>query len=143
MVWNSILAGIVYQHQSIEQLRRELSRNAQLCWLCGFDLLRGQAAVPVSSVYSRFLGLLMTHTELINKMFDDLVEQLREILPGFGRILAMDGKVIRPKTFARRRKGLAGMSADGRRDIDANVGKKTCRGVRQDGTLWKLSLIHI
>ncbi|MDW7650898.1 MAG: DDE transposase, partial [Bacillota bacterium] len=29
-VWNSVLAGIVYQHDSIESLRRELSRNGQL-----------------------------------------------------------------------------------------------------------------
>ncbi len=29
-VWNSILAGIVFQHPSIESLRRELSRNAQV-----------------------------------------------------------------------------------------------------------------
>jgi len=38
-IWNSILAGIVYQHQSIESLRRELMRNAQLRQLCGFDFL--------------------------------------------------------------------------------------------------------
>ena len=29
-VWNSILAGIVYQHPSIESLRKELMRNAEL-----------------------------------------------------------------------------------------------------------------
>ena len=29
-VWNSILAGIVFQHESVESLRRELSRNGQL-----------------------------------------------------------------------------------------------------------------
>ena len=29
-VWNSLLAGIVFQHRSIESLRRELSRNGQL-----------------------------------------------------------------------------------------------------------------
>ncbi|GAW92753.1 IS4-like transposase, partial [Calderihabitans maritimus] len=29
-VWNSIIAGIIYQHPSIESLRRELLRNAQL-----------------------------------------------------------------------------------------------------------------
>jgi hypothetical protein len=28
-VWNSILAGIVYQHGSVASLRRELQRNAQ------------------------------------------------------------------------------------------------------------------
>ena len=29
-VWNSILAGVVYEHKSIESLRRELLRNGQL-----------------------------------------------------------------------------------------------------------------
>ncbi len=29
-MWNSILAGVVYQHPSIESLRRELARNGQL-----------------------------------------------------------------------------------------------------------------
>jgi len=34
-IWNSILAGIVFQHESAESLRRELSRNGQLRDLCG------------------------------------------------------------------------------------------------------------
>ena len=38
-IWNSILAGIVYQHPSVESLRRELMRNAQLRQLCGFDFM--------------------------------------------------------------------------------------------------------
>ncbi|MCR4420306.1 MAG: transposase, partial [Clostridia bacterium] len=58
-VWNSILAGIVYQHPSIESLRRELRRNAQLRQLCGFDPARGEKAVPPAWVYSRFLKKLM------------------------------------------------------------------------------------
>ena len=37
-VWNSILAGIVFQHNSVESLRRELKRNDRLRWLCGFDI---------------------------------------------------------------------------------------------------------
>lgn len=63
-MWNSILAGIVFQHGSIESLRRELSRNGQLRDLCGFI-------------------------------------------------------------------------CDGRRDIDADYGKKEYRGTREDGTLWE------
>src|SRR5699024_5087608 len=47
-VWNTILAGIVFQHDSTESLRRELNRNGQLRWLCG---LRGNQA-PSSYVYS-------------------------------------------------------------------------------------------
>lgn len=45
-VWNSILAGIVFQHPSIESLRRELLRNAQLREICGFDPCLGERAVP-------------------------------------------------------------------------------------------------
>lgn len=134
-MWNSLLAGIVFQHVSVEQLRRELSRNGQLRWLCGFDLHKGLDAVPPAYVYTRFLRLLFAHTDRIDAMFDDLVEQLRTLLPGFGRHLAMDGKAI--ETAARRRKGLSEMSPDGRRDTEADTGKKTYRGVRDDGTLWE------
>jgi transposase len=58
-MWNSILAGIVYQHTSIESLRRELMRNAQLRQLCGFDLLKGIDAVPSSNAYTNFLKRLI------------------------------------------------------------------------------------
>ena len=34
-VWNSILAGVVYEHPSVESLRRELCRNGQLRWYAG------------------------------------------------------------------------------------------------------------
>ena len=34
-MWNSLLAGVVFQHLSIESLRRELARNAQLREMCG------------------------------------------------------------------------------------------------------------
>jgi len=134
-VWNSILAGVVFQHNSIESLRRELLRNGQLRWLCGFDLAKGAAAVPPAHVYTRFLNLLLRHIEQIEHIFDDLVEQLRQELPGFGTNLAMDGKAI--NTHARPRKGLRDMSADGRRDTDADFGKKTYTGVREDGTTWQ------
>jgi hypothetical protein len=134
-VWNSLLAGVVFQHPSIESLRRELLRNGQLRWLCGFDLTQGAAAVPPAHVYSRFLKLLLGDFDPIEEMFDDLVEQLHQALPGFGTNLAMDGKAL--PTHARPRKGLQQMSSDGRRDTDADVGKKTYTGVREDGTTWQ------
>ena len=58
-VWNSILAGVVFQHHSIESLRRELFRNGQLRGLCGFDVSQAAAAVPPAHAYSRFLKLLL------------------------------------------------------------------------------------
>ena len=47
-VWNSILAGVVYEHQSVQSLWRELKRNGQLRELCGFEVEKGGAAVPGS-----------------------------------------------------------------------------------------------
>jgi len=81
-VWNSILAGLVYQHPTIASLRRELQRNAQLRQLCGFDLWKGLAAVPPDYVYSRFIKKLMNeYSHFVDEMFNELVEILTELLP--------------------------------------------------------------
>ncbi len=69
-VWNSILAGVVYEHRSVQSLRRELKRNGQLRELCGFDVEKGLKAVPGSWVYSRFIRNLMKHEEEIEAMFE-------------------------------------------------------------------------
>ncbi|WP_035180249.1 transposase, partial [Heyndrickxia coagulans] len=74
--------GIVFQHESIEKLRRELSRNGQLREMCGFE---GQ--VPTSYAYTRFLKSLIRDEEMMDKMFETLVEQLLERLPDFGKRL--------------------------------------------------------
>lgn len=93
-VWNSILAGVVFQHPSIESLRRELLRNGELRQVCGFSVLKGDLAVSPKCVYSRFLLRLFKHQEGIDAMLDVLVERLRELLPGFGTHLAIDSKAI-------------------------------------------------
>lgn len=126
-VWNSVLAGIVYQHPSIASLIRELSRNVQLRDMCGFT---GEA--PPQWVYSRFLKKLFCHEKLVNEIFDTLVEQCYAELPGFGRNLAIDGKAIR--SHARRKKE---GTPDGRRDLDADIGVKSYQGQREDGTTWE------
>jgi len=93
-VWNSILAGIVFQHVSVESLRRELCRNGQLRELCGFDPARGEDAVPPSYIYSRILVKLMRHADEVENIFTRLVDEIRVLLPDFGRILAIDSKAV-------------------------------------------------
>ena len=137
-VWNSILAGIVFQHPSIESLRRELLRNDRLRWMCGFDPVKtAKDAAPAPWVYTRFLKKLISHQDQIDQMFDALVEALREQLEGFGKRLACDSKGIRTHARPRGKKALAALAPDGRRDLDADFGKKTYRGVRKDGALWE------
>lgn len=127
-MWNSVLAGIVFQHDNVEKLRRELSRNGQLREMCGFD---GQ--VPPPWVYTRFLKTLMEHDAMVNDMFDNMVQQLQELLPDFGKHLAIDSKAI--SSFARHKN--SNDHPDGRRDTDADYGKKKYSGVHQDSTPWE------
>lgn len=102
-MWNSVLAGVVFQHISIESLRRELSRNGQLRQMCGFYSVSRKICrnnrkkteiVPPACVYTRFLKRLLEHEEEINKIFETLVEELKELLPDFGVDLAIDSKAI-------------------------------------------------
>ncbi len=138
VVWNSILAGIVYQHSSIESLRRELRRNAQLREICGFDLCLGERAVPPAYVYTRFCRKLMHCSEEIDKIFLRLVEEISALLPDFGRVLAMDSKAINSLARGRKRnKDDKIQKTDGRRDTDADFGKKEYRGHQENGTLWR------
>jgi hypothetical protein len=133
--WNSVLAGVVYQHESVESLRRELQRNGELRQLCGFNVLRGPAAVPTSEAYSRFLANVIRHEDDINKMFNDLVKKLIAFLPDFGEMLAIDGKAI--QSHANGKNNTEDKNRDGRRDMDADWGKKEYSGENKDGNAWQ------
>jgi hypothetical protein len=122
-VWNSLLAGVVFGHASVESLRRELLRNGQLRVVWGFDPVLGERAVPSSSAYTRFLKSLLEQEEFIQEMFDAVVAALHEVLPGFGRTLAMDGKAMRTHGRPRGEERLV-LEEDGRRDLDADFGVK-------------------
>lgn len=93
-VWNSLLAGVVFSHETIESLRRELQRNGQLRDLCGFDPLIGTRSVPPSYVYSRFLYALIDHQHLVTQMFERMVYEYGHLHDDFGRVLAVDGKAL-------------------------------------------------
>ena len=129
-IWNSLLSGIVFQHESVESLRRELSRNGELRDLCGFDPLGGERTIPSSDAYSRFLKNLIREQATIDEMFDTLITELQELLPDLGQHLAVDSKAI--PTHARGR-----MDPSQSGDPDADWGKKLKRGQRTNGTLWE------
>jgi hypothetical protein len=106
-------------------------RNAQLRQLCGFDLFKGIKAVPSSDAYTNFLKLLLKHSDFVDGIFYDLVEKLGEVLPGFGKTLAIDSKAIKSRS---RKESKCG---DLRGESDADKGVKTYKGKRKDGTLWE------
>jgi hypothetical protein len=135
-VWNSVLAGVVFQHKGLESLRRELSRNGQLRDRCGLVPYKGGKAVPPPYVYTRFLAKLVKHQREIDAMLDELVETLRTLLPGLGTRMAADSKAV--DSHGKPPKQEQGTrDADHRRDNDADWGKKTYRGTRENGSLWE------
>ncbi len=131
-MWNTILAGVVFQHISVESLRRELSRNAQLRYMCGL-FGKGKKAVPTAWAYTRFFKKLFKHEEEIDKMFNKLVSQIAKLLPGFGKDLAIDSKAV--NSLSKRKN--KNEKADSRRDIDADWGVKKYSGIGTDGKPWE------
>ncbi len=75
----------------------------------------------------------MGHLDAFDTLFDELVEQLRELLPDFGQRLALDSKAL--PSFATHRPKR--QEADGRRDTDADYGIKSYRGTHPDGRAWE------
>jgi hypothetical protein len=135
-IWNTMIAGVVFEHPSVQSLRRELRRNAQLRDVCGLELGKGLAAVPPSYAYSRFLKNLIQHQPLVQSMFENLVDEIEEELPDLGGVMAVDGKAL--DSHARgRKKDQEPKPPDGRRDTDADWGVKSYKGEKEDGSAWE------
>ncbi len=130
-VWNSLLAGVVYQHVSVASLRRELLRNGELRELCGFDPAKGAEAVPSESAYTRFMKNLFRCGPEIEGMFDVLLDRLGQMLPELGRHLAIDSKAIRSAGKP------SDKEPDGRRDRDGDWGVRSYEGMDEGGRLWE------
>ena len=134
-MWNSILAGIVFEHSKTASLIRELSRNGQLRNMCGFK----NSLVPPPWVYSRFLDKLLEdeHQEYIEEIFNKLIKQLRELLPDFGETLAIDGKAIDSFANSHNYDEEEIKEDDRRRDLDADYGSKTYYYEDDEGSKYK------
>jgi hypothetical protein len=137
-MWNSILGGIVFEHVSVETLRRELRRNAQFREMCGFNPLAGVNAVPSKSAYSRFLSSLLNLESHVREMFDTLVKELVVTFPKFGINLAGDGKAIHSLAKPpKKRTNNSRLEDDRRREEDADWGVKKYHGIDADGNAWE------
>jgi hypothetical protein len=153
-MWNAVLAGVVFQHPSLESLIRELGRNAALLQDCGFsplplqkkplsrvvrDELSGRmrveheaaqeaiAAIPGSWNFSRFLANVIELEEtpgLVTGMIATLRRQLMDELPDFERHLGYDGKAIDSHSTGRVNRASGETS-----DPDADWGKHETAGV--------------
>ncbi len=130
-MWNSLLAGIVFQHPSVESLRRELGRNGQLRSICGFPPAPPEKQVPPSWVYSRFQSSLLKHSDQVEAIFQQVLWLVSAELPDLGQSLAADGKAI--SSAARNRS--KGKASDRRGEHEATWGAKSYTHNRPDGSV--------
>lgn len=93
-IWNSLLARLLFNHSSIQSLRRELRRNTEFRQVCGFDPLLKEKAVPSKDAYHRFQKKLDNPSDLLLDIFHQLLRKLFKFLPDLGKRLAADGKAI-------------------------------------------------
>ena len=161
-MWRALVAGVVFQHDSIASLVRELRRNPALLQICGFaalprqgrtvrtlerDAQTGQArvvslsppafdSVPGSCNFSRFLtrvAQLEDKRGLVSAMTDDLRAKLMAALPDFGRHLGYDGKALDSHST-----GQANRKTGKTSDPDADWGCHETQGVdSRTGKTWK------
>jgi len=118
VMWNLLIAMIVFCHKTVESFRRELSRNSQLRRKCGLcDYADKKHLVPPSRVFSRFIKTLSDEADEIAAMFNVQVEELYELLPGFGRKVAGDGKYI--DSYAKKEPKKDQTATDNRTENDA------------------------
>lgn len=97
--------------------------------MCGFH---SKKQIPVADVYSRFLKNLYNNEQLLDEIFNQLIDEVQILLPDFGKDLAIDGKALSSVATGYNKN----KKTDGRRDLDANWGIKEYKGTRENGTLW-------
>ncbi len=160
-LFRCMIAGVVFGHDSVNSLLRELARNVQLAQLCGFNPLpmqsppkpvlhydeQGQVeavteqvqplrtSLPEAWNFSRFLNQLCkleADTGLVSEMTVTLRHQLMAEVPDFGRCLGYDGKALPSHSTGRTFAG-----KDRTSDPDADWGKHKTSGRGKDGTLWQ------
>lgn len=138
-MWNALIAGVVFQHPTVESLLRELARNGQLRQLCGFWPRRKKALVPNSWAFSRFLASVMKRVDLLDAIFARLVSEIAAALPDYGAHLAVDGKALASyaRGTSKDEKPTEEPRPEGRRDTDAAWGVHAHSGVNDDGSCWE------
>lgn len=105
------VAMMVYNHESFNSVRRELMRNRDLRYACFGRNDKGD--VPSEWAFSRFMKKLAAPEahEMVREMFDEMVDELRTLLPGFGVALAGDSTDVASRSNGNKNKE-TGLTSD-------------------------------
>lgn len=133
-LWNSILIMPLIECSTVEQLRRELSRNRDLRKICGFDdynyYFGKSKLVPPSKAYTTLIKHLKEIEPMLKECFYELREFIYENLKDFGTNVGEDGKIFLSRAIGYNKNG---NSEDARCDVDADFTVKEYYYKDKDG----------
>ena len=89
-MWAALIAGLLNNCHSLADVVRLLQRDKATRLICGFS----KDDMPGDDALGRFLKKLVKHVDLFDECLNQLVNKLRELLPGFGAKLAIDSTDI-------------------------------------------------
>ena len=124
-LWNAFLIMPLLECSTVEQLRRELSRNRDLRKLCGFDdynyYFGKTKLVPPPKAFTNMQKNLQKIEPMLKECFNELREFMYENIKDFSKNVGEDGKIFSSKAKAPNKNG---DESDGRCDMDADYTKK-------------------
>jgi transposase, IS5 family len=97
-MWSALIAGLINQCHTLVSIVRLLERDKDIRLVCGFS----KDDMPGEDALGRFLNKLAKHTDLFEECLKNMVDKLRELLPGFGDKLAIDSTDILAYSNGRR-----------------------------------------
>jgi IS5 family transposase/transposase len=89
-MWSALIGGLLYNCHTLADVARLLKRDKETRLICGFS----KDNLPGEDAFGRFLKKLLNYSALFEECIQDLVNLLRELLPGFGAKLAVDSTDI-------------------------------------------------
>ena len=88
-LWRAYVGSFVLNLAHTNALIRRLEDDADFRTLCGFGDL------PHRRTFNRFIRRLSHHADLVEATFADLTHQLKTLVPGLGREVAVDATTVR------------------------------------------------
>ena len=108
-LWSAYLASYHLDLPHTNALIRRLQDDFGLRAVCGFAEADG---LPCRRTFNRFIRRLADHQDLVAGVSHSLTNQLRELLPGFGEIVAIDSTDVHSHSNPLKKNKVTGLPSD-------------------------------
>jgi IS5 family transposase len=137
-MWSALIAGILYQCDTVAETVRMLERDKDTRLICGFT----RDKIPGQDAFGRFLKKLVKQEVLLEECFASLVDRLREELVGFGEKVAVDSTDIKAYANGNRKKPSDGDAQWGVKGAEKQ-GVEEKKGKKRDTYRWFGYKLHL